>query len=412
MAILKLCGLALLASLALTVFGSEKPIQPVAYLIDTLPIDVEAETPESHASFVRDGTTYPAFEGMEVYPGDVVSTPAGGGILVAFLNNSTVQLHESSKLTIEESAVDIETSGMGIPVTVNIGHVSVETRSMDAESLSIGFGTKHTSIARAKAPKPTSLDIFVTGTPGNYVTKVGVLAGSVTLTPNGSNQVNLTSGTLALLTANTPVVGVSGTQVTFSTGNLTKDQLATLKKSAISETTVKVGKGGSVSFKSTIHNPDGSITKGSLTTLGGIVTKDAWSTKNATTKFSESWSESSKGIAVKQTFNGDTFTGKFVRNVSSKSTVKVGKNSYTGTATYDPTTGIITFTTTKAAKDGSTATFTFNPNAAGGATQTLVVTPKGGVAGAPITHVVPVGAPPANTPDFRGITQNQPPVSH
>ena len=411
MAILKLCGLALLASLALTVFGSEKPIQPVAYLIDTLPIDIdaEAETPESHASFVRDGTTYPAFEGMEVYPGDIVSTPAGGGILVAFLNNSTIQLHESSKLTIEELAVAAVDTG--IPVTVNMGHVFVQTRSSETDSLSIGFGDVHTAIARAKAPKPTSLDIIVTGTPGNYVTNVGVLAGSVTLTPNGSNQVNLTSGTLALLTANTPVAGVSGTPVTISTVNLSKAQLAALKLGDLSETFVKVGKGGSVSFKSTIHNPDGSITKGSFTTLNGITTKDAWKTTGAN-KFSESWSESSKGITVKQTFNGDSFSGKFVGNTSSKATVKIGKSSYTGTATYDPTTGIMTFTTVKAAKDGSTATFTFNPNAAGGATQTLVVTPKGGVAGTPITHVVPVGAPPANTPDLRGITQNQPPVSH
>lgn len=411
MAILKLCGFVLLASLALTVFGAEKPIQPVAYFIDTLPIDVETETPESHASFIRDGASYPAFEGMEVYPGDVISTPAGGGILIAFLNNSTVQLHESSKLTIEEptvAAVDL-----GTPVTINLGHVFVQMRSSETDSLAIGFGNIHTDIARvtSTASKPAKLDIIVTGTAPNYVTNVGVLAGTVTLTPRGSNKVDLSSGTLSLLTFNTPVAGVSGSPVTINTVNLSKTQLAALKLGSISETFATVGKSGSVSFKSTIHNPDGSISKGSFTTLNGIVTKDAWSTKGLN-KFSESWKEAAGKISVKQSFDGNSFSASFLANASSKATVKVGKLSYAGTATYDPTTGIMTFTTVKKAKDGSSVSFTFKPDGLGGSTQTIVVTSSTGVAGTPVTHVLAAGAPPANTPDFRGVTQNQVPVSH
>jgi hypothetical protein len=187
-----------------------------------------------------------------------------------------------------------------------------------------------------------------------------------------------------------------------------------LRTSFVYDTNLSVGKEASVSYKSKLKNPDGSITVGSCTTVNGVVRKDSWNTQGANKfKFSESWSEDvfRNKISLKQVFDGYTFSAVLVNNTMAKASLKSANNkqTYTGTGTYDPAKGIITFTTTKSAKDGSTATYKYDPTALGGATQTVVVTTKGGVAGSPITHTTPNAAPNPTTPDLRALMQNQPP---
>lgn len=421
---IKFLGMALVASLAFALHSGERPIQPIGYFVETVVAEDDADKPQSKAKFIRDGEEYEAEAGMEVFPGDIVKTTPTGGILVAFLNNNTLQLYGSSEATIHGLA---ELSAANASqITINSGHATSINRAESENGFNISFGATRAPAGRATGPKPASLDIIVKANgSGGFVTNVAVLAGTVLLTPtSGVAPVKLSttinSVDTALLTFNTLTNPPSGTVLT---GNLTKDQIAALKLGGFaSETFLKVGK-TSVSIKSTINGTDGSITKGTVTTsLSGTVTKDSWKTANKLTKFSESWSEDVvKGkISVKQSYlvNGATigFSASLVGvtgNISTtiKATIKdsANKQSYTGTATYNKLTGIITFVTTKAGKDGSTATYTFTPGANGAQTMTAVIT--GGTAPGTFTNVVAGGAPPATTPDGRGVTQNQPPKS-
>ena len=419
----KILGAILLASLMFAIRASElatqaatqavqsvsaQRVQPIGYFVETV-VDNETDSPKAHATFTRDGETFPAEAGMEVFPGDVVSTPASGGILVAFLNNNTLQLQGDSQATIHGVA---ELSAANTPqITVNSGHAFAVARSVSDAGFNLDMGDVKQPMARATTVKPASLDIIVTkDASGVYTTNIGVLAGSVVLTPAaGGVPVAMTSLGTALLTFNTATKPASGT---VNTGNLTKDQLKALKVGNISETFLKVGK-SSVSIKSTIHNSDGSTSKGTITTsLTGLVTKDSWKTTGPN-KFSESWSESGIKISVKQTYNGLSFSASLVSGTSAKATIKdaANKQTYTGTATYDSATGIITFVTTKPGKDGSTATYQFNPNGVGGTTFKTVVT--GGTGAGTFQTVVAPAAPPAATPDPNGrlVTQNMPPKS-
>lgn len=267
--------------------------------------------------------------------------------------------------------------------------------------------------------KPAKLDII--GLPdgsGGVTTFVYCTAGSATLNPVTTSQVGIVSGAIPLLMVNTVVAGVTTTPVNVSVTVTTKTDLKTAQttfKLASSgyETQVTVGK-TSVTYKSTIKNPDGSKSTGSFTTtLTGIVTKDAWKTARKTDKFSASWSETvAKGkISVKQSFvSGSTtasFSASLVNGSTSKASLKVGKTSFVGSGIYDPKTGVISFTGTPKGGGGA-ATFKYDPGAAGGATQTVVET-KGGAAGTPITHSMPNGAPNPTTPDGRIVMQDMPP---
>ena len=172
---------------------------------------------------------------------------------------------------------------------------------------------------------------------------------------------------------------------------------------------------GFVDFKVTINNTDGSVSRGSITTsLSGSVTKDSWKTVKRSNKFSESWSEDKvkNKISVNQSIPGGTFSAlgnnSFLSNTSTNAKVWVGTNLYTGTATYNPANGILTFTTTKPAKDGSTATYTFDTLAPSGVKQTLVTTLNG--EDTTTTHTAPARPQNAMTPDGRLIMQDMPPA--
>ena len=268
--------------------------------------------------------------------------------------------------------------------------------------------------ASRAAPKPTKLDIVCLPNGSDaFATNVFCTASTAKLTPVTSEQINVADGNgLALLTINTSVTGVTASPVTIATTatlktDLKNAQTAFKTSTSGSETQVSVGKAGAVSFKATIKYPDGSASKASFTTVNGTVTKDAWSTANKLAKTSLSWKEDGiKGtISVKQTvfLNNvpSTFSGSFVSNASTKASLKKGKETFTGTAAYDPASGVITFN--GKSKAGATATYKYDPNTAGGPTSSL-----NGVASSPIFNST--GVKSATTPNPRRIEQNMPPV--
>ena len=427
---LKFIGAILIASLIFGVSASEiatpvvqtvtQPVQPIGYFVETVS-NTDADSAKAHATFTRDGETFPAESGMEVFPGDIVSTPAAGGILIAFVNNNTFQLHGESQATIHNVG-ELSTPNSA-QITLNSGRAFANVRTPSENGFQVDIGDTKSPMARAAAPKPASLEIVVTNSGGVYTSNVAVLTGSVLLTPRtGGSPTDVSANGQALITLNTTTKPVSGTVVA---GNIDKATLANLKKGIpiplFSDTIIKVGKGGTSNITSTIHNSDGSISKGKISTVNnGMVSKDSWKTTGPN-KFSESWSETISAttgskISVKQSYKGVSISASFSGPkdtvlTTPKATIKdsANKQTYTGTASFDPATGIITFVTTKAGKDGSTATYQFNPNGVGGATLKTVVT--GGTGAGTIQTVVPVGAPAATTPDGRGVTQNQPPKS-
>jgi len=113
---------------------------------------------------------------------------------------------------------------------------------------------------------------------------------------------------------------------------------------------------------------------------------------------------------VSSKFGGNSFSASFVGNTASKASLKgSNKQSYKGTATYNPANGVITFTTTTPGKDGSTAVFVYDPTNPAKAVEAVTIT-KGGTATVS-AHEFVVGAPPANVPDGKLIEQNMPPKS-
>ena len=274
-------------------------------------------------------------------------------------------------------------------------------------------GTLIVDAQQASAKKPTSSEVICRPDgSGGYMTYVACITGSVTIIPPTGDQ-TLANGNTVLLTVYTPVVGVGNDAVTLKPGNMDKAALNAAKVGAVQDIIAKVGK-SSVTFTATLNNGDGSISKGKITTALGAVTKDSWKT-TAANKFNESWTENILigKVTVTQSFTSLTgaltFKASLIANTG-KASIKLNKDTYTGTATYDPASGIIKFTTTKPAKDGSAATYTYDPTASGGPTQTCVVTSSAGVAGAPLTHTVPIGAPSPTTRDNRELAQDQPPA--
>ncbi len=403
---------------------------PIGVFVDSFAentVDAGDAAPKVHVT--RDGKDYDVSQGMPAYPGDVVFTDAGGDIIIAMLNDNVIELGASSRLTL---GGDGTTPNPNSTITVNSGNVGVIAKSVLNETLVVAMGETshpfaHTMMASPRAaPKPAAFEIITKSDgSGGFISTVAVSAGSVTLTPVNGQTVNLADALNAaatVMTTHNAVTGVSNSTVTFAAGNVSKTNLGILKTGALSDVLVKVGKPGSntVAFTATIINGDGSKTTGKFSTLNGTINKDAWKTTGAT-KFSESWSESisSKGtkIAVKQAYTDSTgvvvsFSASLAGTTTApgKASVKVGKDAYAGTATYDPTTGIITFVTTKSPKDGTTVTFKYDPTAAGGATNTAIVS-TGGAPGTPLTHQTTSNAPGATTPDGRIITQNSAPKS-
>ena len=250
-----------------------------------------------------------------------------------------------------------------------------------------------------------------------------------------------------MLSFRTPVAGVtSSSPVTVTQGNLTKDQIKALHGSAVSETFVSTNKTGA-SIKSTIHESDGTTTSVSETVVAGKFLKDTSKTVDSSKKTVATWSETPTKISFSRVYLGYTIKSSGPASGGpGKATIKgPDKSTFSGTTTVDPKTGIIIFTTTKAAKDGSTVIYTFNPGGLNGATQTLIRIPKSGPANETITSFnkttgvvtvttqtgtvtggvftpdstppvvkttqLPVNPPSARTPDGHLIDQNNPPVS-
>ncbi len=270
-------------------------------------------------------------------------------------------------------------------------------------------GEEFTAAPRA-APKPAAFTIITkdTGSAG-YLTTVYCTSGSVLLTPVTATQVKVSdslNASVTLLTINTAVTGVTTSPVTVAAAKFDKTNAI----GAVINLSVKVGKAGVVTFKETLINTDQAKTTGSFTTTNGVVTKDAWKTAGAN-KFGRSWSESIKNgvttIAYKDSYSGNSFSARIINAVSPKTTLKIGKVTYSGTANYTPATGAISFSgTSKTA--GLTATYTFDPGAAGDATSTIIET-KNGVAGTPIVKIVSTGVKTPTAPDLRKFQQNMPP---
>lgn len=401
-----LCGLMLLAAITLTASASDKPITPVG--VYQIVVDQDDETEAVLATIERDGEKgIPIETGMAVYPDDKVTTKVGGGVAVAYTEGFTVTLQESTQLTVGAGGTGIFQAPSFI---LNSGHAALVASSRNT-GFEFGIGDSRAPVARASTA--VKLDLIVTkDAAGNFITNVGVLNGTITLTPvPGTSSVNVTTGTQAIMTINTATNPPSGA---VNKGNLGKDQLKSLKGVNFTETLVSQGKSG-FAFKSTIKNGDGSISKGSVSTnlTGGLI-KDSWKTANKGDKSSASFAQDvTKGkLAVKVAFGGNSFSASFTGNTASKAALKTStKQSYKGTATYNPTNGLITFTTTTPSKDGTTATFTYDPRDPAKQTQTIVVTSTAGVAGTPIVHTIVTGPPPANIPVGNLIEQNMPPKS-
>ncbi len=411
----KLFGAMILATLTFVLSAADpasQPVQPIGYFVETVmdAESAESDEPKVNATFTRDGETFKAEAGMPVFPGDIVNTPANGGILVAFVNNNLLQLRADSQATIHGIS---ELSAPEAPqVTVNSGRATATIRVAGDNGFKFNIGETKSPMAKVAAPKPAVVEIIVTNLSGVYTSNVFVTAGSATLTPrSGGVPVDLSANnpTQALLTLNTKTNPPSGTIVPSASNKAT---IAGLKIGNASDTIIKVGKGGTASITSKITNSDGSISTGKVSTLNGNVTKDSWKTAGPN-KFKESWTEAPGKISVSQSYisNGVavSFKAALTGGTTSKASVKVGKNSYTGKATYDPLTGNITFVSSKSPKDGSTATFTFTQNTPSGPTFSAIV--KGGTASGTFTTVAATGAPSANTPDGRAVNQNQPPKS-
>jgi uncharacterized protein (DUF2147 family) len=399
----KLCAAVLLAACVLAARAADESAGAMGVLIDPAAGD-EAGT----AVVLRDGKEVPVFNGMEVFPGDALDTRKSSGLVVAFFNNDAVELGDASRLAIQAP----NAAGAYGTLILNQGHMQVASQAKDGKRLNFGIGDTLRPAAEARATIGiVKLDIIVLPDGnGGFKTTVACIAGTATLVPVSSNSVNIVTGmTGTLLTTHTPVTGVTNSPVDISPSTLSKADLKALqmalKLAAVgSETTVAVV-GNLVVFKSTIKNSDGSVSKGTVTTTtSGVTVKDKWKTV-APDKSTQSWTEHDGKIKVTQSFNGIKFSATLKGNTAVNATIhdSTTKQTYTGTATYDPQTGIITFTTTKPGKDGSTATYVFDPNSSG----TYTVT-RNNVPQPPVVFVVPQGPPPATTPDNHVIGPNSP----
>ncbi|HLX61312.1 MAG TPA: hypothetical protein VKX17_08535 [Planctomycetota bacterium] len=392
-----LCGLMLLAVLSLSAVANDKIVEGI--IVDS------SDGADTQATIVRDGEQIDAVEGMPVYAGDEIKTTANGMISVGFLDQTALTLYGSTEISVGGSAA-IGTSE-GATFNLGGGHLFVSTKSTESMPLNLTVGDRSAPVVRAAGPKPLKMELILTkNSSGAFVTNVEVTSGSVTLTPaTGGSPVVATVGGATVMTISTATNPPSGTVTTTAT---TKTDIKTLKIGTLSDIQVSQGKTG-FSFKTAITEGDGSVTKGAISTdLTGKIIKDSSKTSNKTDKSSLSWSESvSTGkIAFKAAFGGNSFSAAFTGGVTSKATLKGSdKTSYVGSATYNSTTGLITFTGTS--KAGTTATFTYDPTNSAQAVETVKL---GSATPVSKTYAYPVT--PDNTPDLRTISITQEPKSH
>lgn len=441
-----LSGMLMFVFAGMALADGDAGIKAIGFVIENHAAAEAADTdaPRAFVTVLRDGKEVRAFEGDEIYPADVLKTDAATDITVAFVDQSAVRMHPETEIQLSPV---LSTLGMNGSTVVQ-GHASVAFQHSSVEPRSMTLGS-----AERKAPVsttgPAKLDIFVNkNADGTFVTTVAVLKGSATLTPSSNtSQTDLTAGGVAVMSFRTPVAGVTtSSPVTVTQGNLTKDQIKALHGSAVSETFVSTNKTGAT-IKSIIHESDGTTTSVSETVVAGKVSKDSSKTVDSSKKTVATWTETLTKISFSRVYVGYTIKSSGPANGGAgKATIKgPDKTTYYGTTIINPKTGVITFTTTKAAKDGSNVIYTFNPNGLNGATQTLIRIPKtgsatqtttsfnkttgvqtvttqtgtvsGGVFTADSTPPVvkttqlPINPPAAKTPDGHVIDQNNPPVS-
>lgn len=366
---------ALFATMAMAGDGVDTPI---GYIVEN-PSATEAEfdeAPVSEVRVVRDGEKIILRAGDEVYPGDRIATDDANSMSIAFLDHSAIKLFPSTELLLSNAAL---TSGLSGGTIVQ-GHASVAFNepSKTASELNLGVGLRS---ARASAPtlaSPVQLDILVNTDGSGFKATVGVLKGIAQLIPNGKGGTDIKGAGLAIMTLLTPVDKVTGSaEVDIAQGTYTKDQLAALKASAVSEFAVKTGK-GSVSIKGTIKNADGTVTTITETLVSGAATKSASTTKNSAKKTVTSYKISSGKLSFVSVFGGFTFKISDTGGTGKGTAKGTDKSSFAGTSSNDPATGKITMTGTDK-KSGDTLVYTYQPTATG-VTQTIVRVGKDGKA--------------------------------
>ncbi|HYG76485.1 MAG TPA: FecR domain-containing protein [Planctomycetota bacterium] len=327
-----ICALALTFTCSL--LPADEP-QPVGYLIrPTSDVNLDAaeevaEIEQPATSFVtRNGQKTPVVEGMEVYQNDLISTEKAGSIAVVFLDSTAVTLRESSALRINDYSYPAKKSPTHVSLEAGKAFFSINPRPADAH-----FFVK-TALGQVEV-KGTKFEIFTHADGAGYKTTVAVTDGTVTVKPDGQGGVDLLAGALAVLSiASQNVVGFSGAQVDLTKGNVSKDQIKTMKAGAITDVIVSTGKKNDVKISSISKNPDGTITYIKLTEVNSVATKIQTSVKNAAGKIIIKISESAGKISasfvdgtlsIKQKLVGGTGTVQIKDNSN--------KASYKGTVT-------------------------------------------------------------------------------
>lgn len=388
--VLKSVGVGLVCLIWAGVFAAEPALRPIGYVVEN-PTDSQdaGDALVTVLSVTRNGRTLELTEGDAVFPGDVLATDSQSSISVAFLDRSAVKLFSSTQVRLNS---DPYADGL-LGGSILEGHASVAFQTAVKKTGELNFGAGARSIsARAGSSGGAKLDIIVQKDfNNNFLATVGVVAGTATLQlvndiklagTNSTTGVSVTAGSTLALTLLTPVKGFTGPNpVTLTQGNLSKDELKTLRGNSVAEYLVATAKGG-VTITATIKESDATVTVVKETVVNGVVTKDSSQTKDPFTKKTvSSWSESATKVSFKTIYQGFSLSASIAKGAPGKATLKgPDKNSYKGSVTYDATTGKVTFTTTTPAKDGSSVTFTYDPRGNRGTIETLIKVDKNGKA--------------------------------
>jgi hypothetical protein len=257
-----------------------------------LPDDEQAETaddPPPPAYCVRDGKRLPVSEGMEAYAGDVVETGADGAIAIAFMDSCAVTLRESTTLRIDDYAYPDRLAPTYLSLESGSAFFDIQPRPENAHFF---VRTKGGEVD----VKGTKFEILSSPYGNDFKTTVAVTKGKVTITPKNATSVWVEDGNQAVVSIkNYNIPGWDTSNPELKKGNISKDMLKVLKKTALCDVMVTVtDKKGqvddqgrqikSVKIKSWNKNPDGTKTYIRLTEITGEKIRMSTTVKSSNNK--------------------------------------------------------------------------------------------------------------------------------
>jgi len=328
------CLLSALAVVSLSAAEPTKQELPVVGYVVPVPSDDDnADAPDTGAFCVRNGERLAAEEGMPLCAGDELVSSDNSAVGIAFVDDSAVTLRPSSRLVINDYAYPGKRRPTHLELKDGCAFFSVHPRPDDSH-----FFVR--SPQGTLEVKGTKFELTTKVLNGVYDTTVRVTNGTISLTPSGSDAIDISSGTQLLLHVITgTVMGAAPAPMTITKNNLTAKQMKAAEAGAIAIVKVDAAKNGRLTVTSKINNSDGTTSNTRVTEISGVRTLLVYRVTDPKKKLVESITE------TKTSFSYFEDNGKSKINEKVSGPKKTGRlsatllNTYTGTGKAEVFTG-------------------------------------------------------------------------